>query len=288
MKTNIMLAAGHAYNASARFLVLRKLLALFKKIALFRRKYIPKTIEQIAPVAHTLFGKINGQQVISELHSNAIFTGLQLPENNVDEIVNFAKTSACERWLESINEPKFTYNNIQQGLLADGRQAVIVDVQCPEKCGAVQQLIDDPVLRDIMEGYLNFSPSCIEARLFWNIKASDDGNSLNKTEQAYKKADLFHYDLGYQNCYVYFYLTSVTDSSGAHVMIEGTHRQKSVRHLLSSRYLDDAQARKYYPNQKCRVITGNAGSGFIEDPNCLHKVMIPRSHDRLVLQLRYY
>jgi hypothetical protein len=44
---------------------------------------------------------------------------------------------------------------------------------------------------------------------------------------------------------------------------------------------------KVYGAERIQVISGNSGTGFIEDSFCFHKGQEPTARDRLVFQLRY-
>ncbi len=98
---------------------------------------------------------------------------------------------------------------------------------------------------------------------------------------------MFHFDVHALNfIYVFFYLTDVDSQSGAHELIPGSHRKKKLAHLLSGARKSDAEIHDYYGGRST-VISGAAGSGFIEDTSCFHRALPPIARPRLALQIRY-
>jgi ectoine hydroxylase-related dioxygenase (phytanoyl-CoA dioxygenase family) len=98
----------------------------------------------------------------------------------------------------------------------------------------------------------------------------------------------FHYDVhGFNFVYVNFYLSDTDRDSGAHVLIAGSHRDKSLRQLFGSARISDEAALRRYGAERVRIIEAKAGSGFFEDTACYHKALPPSARDRLMLQLRY-
>ena len=85
-----------------------------------------------------------------------------------------------------------------------------------------------------------------------------------------------------------FYITPVLDEfSGPHLTIKGSHKRKPLWMLLKSGRLSDEKVYAYYGKDNEIEIKGKAGFGFFEDPSCFHKVKVPTSQNRLLLQIRY-
>ena len=148
----------------------------------------------------------------------------------------------------------------------------------------VQQLAADPLLLEPVSTFLGYWPVSASSWLFWSLCNDlplDQRENLNQTVR-------FHYDVdGLNFIYVNFYLTETTIESGAHALIEGTHRGKTARQLLGSSRIDEDEARRCFGDDRVRVIEGAPGSGFFEDASCYHKAIPPRTGDRLMLQIRY-
>lgn len=149
--------------------------------------------------------------------------------------------------------------------------------------GAVQAIAADPIILDVVSSYLGYFPGEVTSYFFWSF-----ANGMDDAERARVQTTRFHYDVyGYNFVYVSFYLTPTDAQSGAHALIEGSHRKKRLGRLLGSARISDAQAAKDYGAERVKVIEGDAGTGFFEDTSCYHKALAPVTQDRLMLQLRY-
>jgi hypothetical protein len=58
--------------------------------------------------------------------------------------------------------------------------------------------------------------------------------------------------------------------------------------LYGSARATDEQIYRMYPKEQVVSIVGDAGTGFVQDSSCYHKVLSPKTNDRLMLHLRYY
>jgi hypothetical protein len=92
---------------------------------------------------------------------------------------------------------------------------------------------------------------------------------------------------GLNFAYVNFYLSPTDRTTGAHVLIDGSHRRKKLAHLLATARIGDAEAEALYGRERIVTIERAAGEGFFEDTSCFHKALAPVAGDRLLLQLRY-
>jgi hypothetical protein len=95
----------------------------------------------------------------------------------------------------------------------------------------------------------------------------------------------FHYDiLDFKSLTLFIYLTDITSESGAHVIIEGTHKNKTVKELMKIT-LDDEVAQKKFGG-RIRVILGKKGTAFFEETSTYHKVEACKTR-RLILSIDY-
>ena len=83
-------------------------------------------------------------------------------------------------------------------------------------------------------------------------------------------------------------LVDVDAGVGAHVMVLGSHQDKPFRWVLGSARRADPSIEVHYGPERIKTITGPAGTGFIQDSSCYHKVLAPKAADRIMLHLRYY
>jgi len=101
----------------------------------------------------TLFPDAELKQVVQTIRKEAVFVGLKLPTNVIAEIDAFARSEPLHANYDP-NGPTFRYADIRRGKTPDGRQVPIGGVRDPARCPAVQAVVDDPVLRSIVTGYL--------------------------------------------------------------------------------------------------------------------------------------
>jgi len=104
-------------------------------------------------------------------------------------------------------------------------------------------------------------------------------------------ATMFHFDLDRTKWLkVFFFLTDVTSSTGAHVFLPGTHRDGGIpiqlRKLGYSR-LSDNLVRSSFPEENWTTVSGPRGTILIEDTRGIHKGIPVLQGHRLVLQFQY-
>jgi len=152
-------------------------------------------------------------------------------------------------------------------------------------CPQISRLVNDPKLQQIAAGYIGKQAQYTGASLFWTFPIQ--GKSVDADQQMFRH---FHYDIddfaGLRFC---FYLTDVTLNDGPHVCIQGSHVRKRISHILNffSRIQTAAELHKTYQADRFMTISGDAGTGFMEDTFCFHKGNPPVSKPRLFLQLHF-
>jgi hypothetical protein len=159
---------------------------------------------------------------------------------------------------------------------------LILDYKSPELEQLARDVANDPYLISVARSFLG-QLTGIETRVQSSLVTEA---SVDYREQSAQTVT-FHYDVhGYNFLYCFFYLTDCDETSGAHEMIVGSHKKKSLRFLLSSARKSDSTIYNYYPGLS-NVIKGQAGSGFFEDTSCFHRALAPSVNERICLQIRY-
>jgi hypothetical protein len=216
---------------------------------------------------------------VDNLARDSFSAGLQLTPAAVAELVK----AATELPLRGRSGRFGGLRELTMSSAAKAREA-IATVEDSSRLPAIEALAADPRIVDVVTAYLGYHPRRVSSWLFWSLK---NGLSDAAREAQYQTIR-FHYDVhGFNFLYVSFYLLDTDARSGAHVLIEGSHRDKRLRHLLGSAKLDDARALADYGAARIRTIEGSAGAGFFEDTSCYHKALPPLDRERLMLQLRY-
>jgi hypothetical protein len=213
---------------------------------------------------------------VSNLERYAVSAGLELTQPVLEHLTHLANRLP----LVESGAPLPSLEEIRR----DGCRVALATVTQASYDPMLQAVLADATLFEVARMYLGYRPSRVEPWLFWSF-AND--LSIEAREARYQTVR-FHYDVhSYNFMYVNFYLTDTDERSGAHVLIQGSHREKRWRHLLGSARLSDEQARDDYGESRIRAICGAARSGFFEDTSCYHKAIPPLDRDRLMLQIRY-
>lgn len=273
------LAHGHLHRALGRFFFMRRAYSAFQRVrqsqspAYFRARLPATAVSVLAPV--------DGAASVRRLSRDGVAFGLELPAPLVNALGAFARQSQC---IPFGTQERVWPQAVVDGRLPDGRIVTRASVADLGRCPEVDQIARDPRLLQIAAGYLRYWPNTCRPQLTWSFR-----NQLSPEEyRAHCPVADYHYDLsGYNFVQVFFYLTDVDISSGAHVMIMGSHRDKSLPLLLAIGPRPDAVIHAHYGRVREIVIEGRRGFGFIQDSSCFHKVLSPATRTRLILQIRY-
>ncbi|NES25347.1 MAG: hypothetical protein F6K41_42235 [Symploca sp. SIO3E6] len=231
-----------------------------------------------------MFPDVNIDEAASSLKNNGCYIGISLPQDILQELQEFAHSATCygdRNW-----EFGFKYHQKEEVEARVGQKfkkgSYMGNV---ENCPAFQKIKNDPVLLAIAAKYLGSEPQFVEHELCWSFPIE-----ATLFEQL-KIAQVFHYDIDDYRCIkFFFYLTDVDFSSGPHVCISGTHKNKKLLHqIIGERCasIDDQKLIDYYGLEKVTTILGAAGSGFVEDVLAFHKGILPTEKERLLLQLEF-
>ncbi|MGY3615812.1 hypothetical protein [Bradyrhizobium sp. USDA 10063] len=232
----------------------------------------------------TLFPDTDISHVVQTIREEAVFIGLQLPPRIIAEIESFARSEPLHAIFDPTG-PTFKYADVVRGKCIDGRAVPVGGIHEPARCPAVQAVIDDPVLRAIVRGYLGHEPRRVMTILDWSF-ASDFTDEARR-KMRHHVID-YHYDVsGYNFVYASFYITDTDRNSGAHVMMKRSHNRKPLRMLLGSVTASGADVRQQFGIENEIVIEGPAGLGFVQDTSCYHRASPPTQGDRLMLAIRF-
>jgi hypothetical protein len=232
----------------------------------------------------TLFPDADVSSVVRAIRDEAVFVGLNLPDGAVAEIKEFALAEPLHAIYDPTG-PTFRYSDVSDGKAADGRPIPVGGIRDPARCPAVKRVINDPVLRAIVRGYLGHEPRKIITILDWSF-----GSSMSDQDRRRLKHHVidYHYDVGgYNFVYASFYITDTDRHSGAHVMMKRSHNKKPLRMLLGSARASQEEVYKRFGRENEITIEGPAGTGFVQDTSCFHRASPPTCGDRLMLAVRF-
>lgn len=223
-------------------------------------------------------------EVVASLRREGICTGLVLRPEVVAAIRAYADTHICyggPDWttpIEPWNHPEAERRH--GGKLLAGNFPW-TDLECP----AIAALIRNPWLHEVASAYLGSRAGLIDLRLWWSFPAA----GASRGELSRVAQDTFHFDLAdWSQLKFFFYITDVDGETGAHVYARGTHCGRPLRDQLtpfSARREEQVAALR--GRDAIEVITGPAGTGFVEDPFGYHTGSAVRRDRRLILELSF-
>lgn len=229
----------------------------------------------------SIFTNINIDNVIANLEKYGLYQGLQLPEDIINNILEFASSTNCY----ASKNPKQGFRvHEKDKAQAFCKQKILVGkyFNTALQCQAINMLQNDVVLHLIAAKYLKTKPVHISNSLFWSFP-----NNSTFFEQS-KAAQVFHCDLDdYKFLKFFFYITDVDLNSGPHVYILGSHNQKKLLYQLLRGRATEQDLIDYYRKENIVSITGSRGWGFAEDTFGYHKGSAPASKPRLMLQVEF-
>lgn len=280
------------WNKNYQFLTRNPKLFLMRKVARLEavRSWInyfskgPDKSYEIGRENPSVFKNIDVDLIVSSLKTDSYYPGLNLPQDVLQNLLEFANSTTCygsrdigicffhreKEYVEALREEQFTIASY---------------LNSTEACPALQKLETDSGLLAIAAQFLEADPIHVASELLWSFPVS--ATLLQQLEAA----QVFHYDMDdYRFIKFFFYLTDVDPSSGPHVCIRGSHKNKKFSHqLLGVRCAskDDREIVEYYGPENVVMICGQAGFGFVEDSFCFHKGTPPREKARLLLQIEF-
>ena len=272
------LAAGELHYALGRFETIRRGYSALRRLAprAMQRDW-PPVVPAMRPT--TLFPKVRTPLVAAALKRDSIAFGFDLPADTVRDIVDFAESTPL---MARRDERLFYKADVHDGRLPDGTPVVLAMAPDPKDCTAIRRICRDPALMDAVADFLGYAPTKIIPRLFWSFVtdvSDDERRRLGQTIDWHFDVHDFHF------CSASFYLTDVTAGAGAHALVCGSHRGKTIRMLLGSANASEEEVVARFGRERMMVVEGPAGTGFLEDTSCYHKAMAPKDRDRLMFQI---
>ncbi|MEM6451611.1 MAG: hypothetical protein AAF703_14995 [Cyanobacteria bacterium P01_D01_bin.105] len=252
-----------------------------RNVAVALQKSTSQKQQTINP--ESVFTNVNVPDAVEHLNKDGLYLGVELSQQSVSKIRDFALSVPCYGNRDA--KLGFLYTEKDKAQKEHGHTFLTAQYYNTSLlCSEIRALGNDSRLIEIASRYLKAEPLFTGSRLWWNFAVND--------EQPYDSSQtitFFHYDLDDYACVrFFFYLTDVDAESGPHTCVLGSHRKKSLSHVLMpvKRRSDDAII-DFYGSDNIVSITGATGFGFAEDTFCYHKATRPLRRDRLMLQIQF-
>lgn len=238
---------------------------------------------EMSQETNSILHNINVDTLVSGIRTDSYAPGINLPQAVIQEILEYAKSAPC--YADRNSAASFYYREKTQAETSLGRKIRLGSYFHAQGCAAVRKLENDPAILAIAAKYLGAPPLHIASELWWSFPV--EGTPVEQL----KAAQVFHYDLDdYRFIKFFFYLTDVDLSSGPHILIRGSHKNKKLSHqILGVRCASkpDEEIVNCYGAENLVTICGSAGLGFAEDATCFHKGTLPTQKERLLLQIEF-
>jgi hypothetical protein len=206
-----------------------------------------------------LFPELEVSAVVDSLIEKGYAHGVKLPTEHVNQIVQYCENTRLKLYWNPHSE-----------------------------CGAIDLIARNWKIVEIARRYLGAEPILWLTQLKWSY---GDGVPRNKPLELKHKEPIeydgnsFHYDrFDFKSLTLFIYLTNVDASSGPHVVIEGTHINKSFSDLCRNVLSDPAAHRKF--GERIKIILGPKGTMVFEETSSYHKASRGKT-DRLMLSIHY-
>tara|TARA_R100000808_G_scaffold3222_1_gene11562 strand:- start:3542 stop:4564 length:1023 start_codon:yes stop_codon:yes gene_type:complete len=164
-------------------------------------------------------------------------------------------------------------------------------LQCPE----ISEAVLNKALITTVGHYLRAPPTISSVALWWSYPSNQEPGGMQS----------FHHDRGdFRSCNLFVYLTNVSEETGPHAFVAGTHdfdllyadvmerfggyseRFSEFWQWMQVHRKTDDDVLKYFENE-IKVYTGPKGTSFLEDTRGLHKATIPTKGPRLAFEIVY-
>ncbi|MEA5602312.1 phytanoyl-CoA dioxygenase family protein [Nostoc sp. UHCC 0252] len=156
---------------------------------------------------------------------------------------------------------------------------------------APEDIIDTPHLLDlanetrvlsIIEDRFGAKPTISLIQIWWLLAGFDVEANLN--ERYFANPEEFHRDVDdWSEIKLFIYLTDVDEDSGCHAFIKKSHTW-----LLPPRTRDlDMNNHDFPIVNNLTKITGEAGLAWLENSYVLHRSLVPKNKDRLLVAVTY-
>lgn len=139
----------------------------------------------------------------------------------------------------------------------------------------VVKIANDSKILNVVSKYLGVKPTISNVNCWW---------SFGDRESA-KEAQFYHRDMDdYKFVKLFFYLTDVTEESGPHIYVKGSHKSNKLTEL---RRFKDKEITESFAPEKITTLIRPKGACFLEDTYGIHKGQLPLTGNRLLLQVQY-
>ncbi len=197
------------------------------------------------------------------------YLGNILKEEIIEKITEDLEKLKChDTWAPELGE--FNVANVtKQTHTASFKREELV------KNDIIFNIANNKYILEIVKDYLGVTPTISNVNAWWSFGGRDHA----------QEAQNFHRDNDdIKFCKLFIYLTDVTENSGPHVYVENTVNSSKLRKII--RYTDK-EVVDSFGEENIKELIYSKGHAFIEDTYGIHKGTLPKTENRLLLQIQY-
>lgn len=249
--------------------------ALPRQVARLRARLVePSTAgaDEFADDANLIFSREAMKRCVEGLKANGVYVFPKLLPPSLVVALQGALHS-LPAYLRTVDSSEVRFRaGVDESGLFDIREDDLMTQR------VVQEFVTDPTWRLIAAQYLAAPPVHDETVAWWTFPQPPEFASLN--------AQLFHSDRRRLSFVKFFtYLTTVTTRNGPHVVVPGSHRERSWS-LRPDRRYEDAEVIAGCRQAPLEVL-GEAGTVIAVDTQALHKGKMIEEGHRLILEMQF-
>jgi hypothetical protein len=199
-----------------------------------------------------------------------------LTEERAREIREYFEPKLCSDQLKPWEPPSFPWRRAPEAC----RKATYGVDTLLDAPGLVS-LANDPRILQAVAAVLRCKPTITRMEAWWSLPKPVSGDPA----QSPYKDDLFHRDVDdFAFIKLFVYLTNVDKGAGPHVFVKGSHFHPE---LTRRGAIADHEVKEVFGQENISVITGKAGTAFLEDTFGIHKGLPPTQTERLIFSVTY-
>jgi len=256
-------------------------LDFFKKILLAKNRIFNKKKPKFYFGKKIIFKNTN-KKIVDEINNYGFYTGIELNKSSLKKIIS----SIQKRRIFHSDSDGTVYSKFKKPIfLKNSRQQIPRGyVENVNKICEVNKIARDERILNIFYKYFGYFPQTVNPIILINypMKMKDEDRLKFETIK-------YHYDMESPNSlYFSFYLCDVNETNAPHALIKKTHKNKPLKFVLKSAFVDEKKIFKHYSRKDELILKFSKGKGFIEDASIYHKNFPSKNKIRIMLQIRYY
>lgn len=219
-------------------------------------------------------------RIVDEISKNGFFVfEKRISSELCDRIAEFARVTPAVLDGKALDQPEL-FDSINP----KSKAYRLTEHSIAQNC-AMQEIMADPSILAIAEGYIGITPMLSMLNLWWSSTYGKDPND--------HAAQQFHFDFDPPPKWLLFfvYLTDVGPDNGPHVYVRGSHKagHQAAAALLKRGYvrIADEEITSSFGVQNVVEIHGKRGTVLAVDTRGFHKGKTLIQGHRLMAQLTY-